>query len=94
MNPEAWYPIEWLLDLMDKLDKHVGHYGLMRMGRTLFKLSHKSVSPKLRSARATSSMASTACTTTPTAEGRSAAGGSSSSSWAMPSSRRPRRTTA
>jgi len=41
VNPEAWYPIEWLLELMDKLDRHVGHYGLMRMGRTLFKLSHQ-----------------------------------------------------
>jgi hypothetical protein len=41
VNPEGWYPIEWLLELMEKLDKHVGHYGLMRMGRTLFKLSHQ-----------------------------------------------------
>jgi hypothetical protein len=41
VKPEDWYPIEWLLELMDKLDKQVGHYGLMRMGRTLFKLSHQ-----------------------------------------------------
>ena len=41
VNPEAWYPIEWLLDLMKSLDQHVGHYGLMQIGRTLFKLSHQ-----------------------------------------------------
>lgn len=41
VDPEGWYPIEWLLDLMDRLDKSVGHYGLLRMGRTLFEMSHK-----------------------------------------------------
>jgi hypothetical protein len=25
VDPKAWYPIEWLLDLMDRLDKAVGH---------------------------------------------------------------------
>lgn len=41
VDPEGWYPIEWLLDLMDRLDKSVGQYGLLRMGRTLFEMSHK-----------------------------------------------------
>jgi len=41
VKPDAWYPIEWLLELMELLDKHVGHYGLLRMGRTLFQMSHK-----------------------------------------------------
>lgn len=41
VDSSAWYPIEWLLDLMDVLDKALGHYGLLRMGRTLFDLSHK-----------------------------------------------------
>jgi hypothetical protein len=41
VDPNAWYPIEWLLSLMERLDAAVGHYGLMRMGRTLFDLSHK-----------------------------------------------------
>jgi hypothetical protein len=41
VDPAGWYPIEWLLDLMDRLDKQVGHYGLLRMGRMLFKLSHE-----------------------------------------------------
>jgi hypothetical protein len=41
VNRNAWYPISWLLSLMDKLDRHVGHYGLLRMGRRLFELSHQ-----------------------------------------------------
>ncbi len=41
VNPDAWYPIEWLLDLMEVLDKSVGHFGLMRMGRALFEMSHQ-----------------------------------------------------
>jgi hypothetical protein len=38
---DAWYPIEWLLDLMDKVDKELGHYGLLQLGRRLFALSHE-----------------------------------------------------
>jgi hypothetical protein len=41
VDPNDWYPIEWLLELMDQLERHVGPYGLMRMGRTLFQLSHR-----------------------------------------------------
>jgi hypothetical protein len=41
IEPRGWYPIELMLDLMDKLDREVGHYGLLRMGRTLFTLSHE-----------------------------------------------------
>ena len=41
VDPAQWYPIEWLLHLMDRLDATVGHYGLVRMGRTIFELSHK-----------------------------------------------------
>jgi hypothetical protein len=37
----GWYPVEWLLELMERLDEHVGSYGLLRMGRELFKLSHE-----------------------------------------------------
>jgi len=37
----GWYPIEWLLDLMEKVDKELGHYGLLQMGRKLFALSHE-----------------------------------------------------
>jgi len=38
---DGWYPIDWLLDLMDKVDKELGHYGLLQMGRKLFALSHE-----------------------------------------------------
>jgi hypothetical protein len=41
IDPKGWYPIEWLLDLMEKIDQAFGHYGLLRMGRTLFDISHK-----------------------------------------------------
>jgi hypothetical protein len=41
LDPDGWYPIEWFLDLMDRVDQALGHYGLLRMGRTLFDLSHK-----------------------------------------------------
>lgn len=52
VDPDAWYPIEWLLALMEKLDEHVGQYGLVRMGRTLFELSHaEEVKKVARSAR-------------------------------------------
>jgi hypothetical protein len=38
---DGWYPIEWLLDLMEKVDKELGHYGLLQLGRKLFALSHE-----------------------------------------------------
>ncbi len=41
LDPNGWYPIAELLDLMERLDQSLGHYGLLRMGRTLFELSHK-----------------------------------------------------
>jgi hypothetical protein len=41
VDPDGWYPIDWLLELMEMLEQQVGPYALMRMGRTLFQLSHK-----------------------------------------------------
>jgi hypothetical protein len=41
VKPTDWYPVEWLLHLMDTLDEQVGYYGLIRMGRALFKMSHE-----------------------------------------------------
>lgn len=41
VDPAKWYPIAWLLELMEKLDRQVGYYGLLRMGRRLFQLSHQ-----------------------------------------------------
>ncbi len=41
VQADEWYPIEWLLGLMEILEAHVGPYGLMQMGRRLFELTHK-----------------------------------------------------
>jgi hypothetical protein len=41
VRPSGWYPIGWLLDLMEELDQHLGRPGLRQMGRKLFNLSHK-----------------------------------------------------
>jgi hypothetical protein len=41
IDPRGWYPIGWLLELMERLDAKVGRYALLRMGRVLFKLSHE-----------------------------------------------------
>jgi len=41
VKAERWYPIGDLLELMDALESRVGDVGLMRMGRSLFDLSHK-----------------------------------------------------
>src|SRR5678815_240793 len=41
INPEGWYPIAMMLDLMERLHKAVGPYGMRKMGRTLFRMSHE-----------------------------------------------------
>jgi hypothetical protein len=41
VKPDDWYPIGWLLELMEELEHHVGAYALRRMGRHLFQLSHE-----------------------------------------------------
>lgn len=41
VDPEGWYPIEWLLSLMETLEQAVGSYELVRMGRRRFELSHR-----------------------------------------------------
>jgi hypothetical protein len=40
VEPDRWYPIEWLLAMMESIDAKVGHNGLRRMGRLLFQRSH------------------------------------------------------
>jgi len=40
IEPDGWYPIEWLLGLMEILEAHVGPYGLMQLGRKQFQMSH------------------------------------------------------
>ncbi len=40
VEADGWYPIEWLLTLMDRVDAKLGRYGLMKMGRVLFSMTH------------------------------------------------------
>ncbi|MBL8943650.1 MAG: hypothetical protein JNK45_10895 [Myxococcales bacterium] len=40
VEPTGWYPIAWLLEMTDVLDTRLGEFGLRRVGRTLFELSH------------------------------------------------------
>jgi hypothetical protein len=52
IEPDAFYPVEWFLELMEELDRGVGRVGLVRLGRRVFKLSHeKRVLEVARSAR-------------------------------------------
>jgi hypothetical protein len=53
VDPAGWYPIGWLLQLMETIDQRVGYYGLVTMGRKLFKQSHEEkAKPAFRSAHA------------------------------------------
>ena len=45
VQPDHWYPVEWLLALMDRIEARIGRYALMQMGRVVFKLSHEGKSP-------------------------------------------------
>jgi hypothetical protein len=40
VKAEGWYPIGWLLAMMDAIDGKIGPNGLRRMGRVLFQRSH------------------------------------------------------
>ncbi|HWB74971.1 MAG TPA: hypothetical protein VG755_08440 [Nannocystaceae bacterium] len=41
VQSNGWYPIEWLLDMMERIDERIGRFALLKLGRTLFKLSHQ-----------------------------------------------------
>lgn len=41
LDPDGWYPIEMLLEVMEILSDRLGRFGLLEMGRKLFKLSHQ-----------------------------------------------------
>ena len=41
IDPEAWYPISWLLELMEVLDQKLGRSALFSLGETLFRLTHE-----------------------------------------------------
>lgn len=45
VEPTQWYPIALLLEALERLDERLGYYGLIRMGRRLWKRSHE---PRLR----------------------------------------------
>ena len=52
VKADDWYPIGWLIDLMEQLDSRIGQYGLLRMGRTIFKNAHEATArERLHSAR-------------------------------------------
>jgi hypothetical protein len=40
IEPTGWYPVAWLLEMTDVLDARLGEFGLRRVGRALFELSH------------------------------------------------------
>jgi hypothetical protein len=41
LDPNGWYPIEMLLEVMDVLSERMGQFALLEMGRKLFKQSHE-----------------------------------------------------
>jgi hypothetical protein len=41
IQPDGWYPISWLLELMEIVEQRVGTAGLLKLGRTLFHDSHE-----------------------------------------------------
>ncbi len=41
VQPDGWYPIQSMLDILEQLDQQLGRYGLIKIGRTLFKLTHE-----------------------------------------------------
>jgi len=41
VQADAWYPVDWLTNLTTTLERHVGRYGLIQMGRRMFELTHR-----------------------------------------------------
>lgn len=41
VEPNGWYPIGMLLELMEQVEAKIGRLGLVQMGRNLFRLSHE-----------------------------------------------------
>lgn len=41
IRPDEWYPIGWLLEMMETIEQRVGRFALLKLGRTLFKISHE-----------------------------------------------------
>lgn len=40
---DGWYPIEWMLEMTGIIDRKIGPFGLMKLGRVLFKQTHAAV---------------------------------------------------
>jgi hypothetical protein len=40
VKPDGWYPIELLLEAMDRMSDKLGRFALLQMGRKLFQSSH------------------------------------------------------
>jgi hypothetical protein len=41
VHPQSWYPVSWFLQIIETLDRSVGHQGVLRIGRRRFELSHQ-----------------------------------------------------
>jgi hypothetical protein len=41
VTADGWYPIDDLLQMMDRIDSAIGRAGLVQMGRNLFRMSHE-----------------------------------------------------
>lgn len=41
VDPESWYPVDWLLSVIETLHLAVGQQGVLRIGRRRFELSHR-----------------------------------------------------
>lgn len=52
LDPNGWYPVAMLLEVMETLHQRLGSSGLQKLGRSMFKNSHQQrVKPQLKSAR-------------------------------------------
>jgi hypothetical protein len=52
VKPDQWYPIDLFLRVQDKIDARVGRFGLLQLGRKLFRASHVEQFKKVASSAA------------------------------------------
>lgn len=41
LDPKAWYPVGMFLELLETMHREIGRYGMIKIGRTVFKRSHE-----------------------------------------------------
>lgn len=41
VTADGWYPIGWLLEMMETIEQRIGRFALLKLGRTLFRISHE-----------------------------------------------------